>query len=146
MRSRVLAVAVAMVLVWSLAHSVVGAGTRPLDARVRVSPISVTLAVSPTSVLVGGQITATATVRNLTSTTIKVVQVQLRVDNRGLALKPAGIQSVQVKAGRTADVKWSICGAVAGTYVVIARATVDGGSIDSAGHLITVVAGGRKRC
>jgi hypothetical protein len=146
MRSRAFALAAAIVLVGSLAQSVAGAGARPINASVRVSPISVTLALSPTSIRVGEQITATATVRNLTSTTIKVVQVQLRVDTSGLMLKPAGLQSVQVKAGKTADLKWSICGAVAGTYVVMARATVDGASIDSAGHLVTVVAGGRKRC
>ncbi len=52
----------------------------------------------------------------------------------------------QIKAGKNAVVSWSVCGRLPGTYVLLARVTLDGASIDSPARLLTITPGGKKPC
>jgi len=144
MRSRGYAVVAAFALLGVLANPAAAAGSRAVTGTVRAAAVGITLSLSATTARVGDQVTATATVRNFTSGTLKTVTIDLRFDASGLALKPTGSQSVQVKAGRTADAKWSICGTRVGSYVIVARATVNGVSIDSDARLLTITLGAKK--
>jgi hypothetical protein len=106
--------------------------------RVKAAPISVDLALSRSSTAVGKPITAKATVHNAGQRKLAVVTVSLRVDITGLLVKGGTLSISGLKGGRSGAVQWSVCGRSAGTYLLLARATVDGVDVDSPAQLLVV--------
>jgi hypothetical protein len=69
----------------------------------------------------------------------------LRLEPAGLRVIGAGQREIrQLKAGKWEAATWTLCGATSGSYVILAQATVDGSTIESAARVVTVIAGGRK--
>ena len=89
---------------------------------------------------------AQATVSNVGSSAIREIQVAFRVDPDGLRVNRGIVDLAQVKAGKSAVVSWSVCARVAGTYVVLARATADGASLESPARVLTIAPSGRRSC
>ena len=138
---RVRAVAAALLL---LASQVAPASGTGVAARVRSSPIEVSLTLSAAAANVGDRVQVQATVSNLTRSTIASVVVELRVDIEGLRIRSSNSQTVSVQAGKDVSVRWQACGAAAGSYVVVARATIGGAHVDSQARLLTIGVANRK--
>jgi hypothetical protein len=144
MMARAAALVAAVLLTCLQAGPTSAGGSGGVAGRVRASPISVSLALSTSTARVGDKVQAQASVANLTKAALTSVVVELRVDLAGLRIKPPNSQALSVKAGRTATGKWSVCGMVPGSYVIVARATVGGIAVDSPGHVLTVTPANRK--
>lgn len=84
-----------------------------------------------------------ATERGAARRTASVV-VELRVDIEGLRIRSSNSQTVSVQAGKDVSVRWQACGAAAGSYVVVARATIGGAHVDSQARLLTIGVANRK--
>lgn len=128
-----------------------GSSSASLDARVAVNPLAVELALSAGEVTVGRAVRATATVRNLGVSPLQHVVVEIRVDPAGVIVKGSGPKAVgALNGGERARVSWSLCGAVPGAYVVLARATGDGPagpfSAEGPAALLRVTGDPRKTC
>lgn len=146
-RPQVLRILAALVTSSLLGAPVVLAeGGGAVSGVVRANPLVVTLELSTTTAAVGQAIQARATVSNLGPTTIRGIRVELRVDPSGLRLVKAAIDLAQLKAGKSSTVTWAVCGRVVGSYVLLARATAGGASIDSQAQVLTISSGGRKTC
>jgi hypothetical protein len=135
-----------IVLVLLTAPAALASDEASLAGRVQVSPIVVSLGLSATTALTGQTVKAQATASNVGAATIRPIVIELRVDPAGVQASKGPLQISQLKAGKSSTVSWSVCGQVPGSYVVLARATFDGVSIDSGAVLLTVAAGGRKAC
>jgi hypothetical protein len=117
-----------------------------VGAQVRASPIVVTFTLSAASAQVGQTIKAEASIANIGSATLRNVAVELRADRTGLSFKNPIVTIAQLKAGKSTTVGWSVCGRLAGSYLVLARVTESGQPIDSPARLLTVSPGGRRSC
>ena len=122
------------------------AGSASIAAHVRASPLGVALELSASIVTTGQSIKATAKVTNNGVTTVKSIQVELRGDPVGLAFRAGNVSIGQLKPGKSALATWSVCGRSAGAYVLLARVTFEGVSIDSPARMFLVQGGGRKTC
>ncbi len=139
--------AAALVVTTLLAAPVVLAGSEAtVTGRVRVSPLTLLLELSTSTATVGQKLQAQATVSNVGASAIREVQVELRVDADGLRVNKNIVDLAQIKAGKSAVVSWSVCARVAGTYVVLARATADGASLESPARVLTIAHGSRRSC
>jgi CARDB protein len=122
-------------------------GVGGVGVTVGVSPLGVTLNLSPEQTTVGRAVRAKASVTNLGPTTITEVSVALRVDRTGLVVSgPASSTIDRLRPGQTASVTWSICGQVAGQYIVLARASHGGVDVESLARLLRITDGGRRVC
>jgi hypothetical protein len=118
-----------------------------VTATLRISPLGVVLDLSSATVPLGKTVQATATVTNWSSAAVRAVAVELRLDPAGLTVKPVGTREIrQIKGARQAAVSWTVCAASLGTYVLLAQATVNGDTVESAARILTVTGTGRKSC
>jgi hypothetical protein len=147
-RCRRIGVAVAAALATMTLGQIPAAATTPIPVRVVASPIQVTVKLSPSSIKVGGDATATETVTNLAATGLSSVRYSLLVDASGLKVsEPTGPGSIGPRGQSTA--KFSVCGLRAGSYLVQARVTATGpGGVAfvavSPAQLLEVRSGGPK--
>jgi hypothetical protein len=144
-RRRAIGALVGLVLLGS-APTASAAGGGTISSHVRASPLLVVLDLSATGTQVGQPVKAQATVSNLSKSLVKKVTVEMRFDPVGLRINKATTEIAQIKPGKSTSVSWSVCGQLPGTYVLLARVTLDGVSIDSSARLLTVAAGGKKTC
>jgi hypothetical protein len=135
-----LSMLMALLLATATAGSV-NAESASITASVQVASVvvSVSLTVSSGSIRVGDSARAVATVSNSGTARAAKVLVSLRVDTAGLRIKgtdPVTISGLQ--PGHPKSATWSVCGLQAGNYVLLARVTVDGASVDSPAVLLSV--------
>lgn len=123
-----------------------GADSGAVEARVVVSPLGVGLELRAGSVRVGETVRADARIDNLSSATLAGIVVVLRADPNGLSIKAPTVAIGQLRPGKSKSVAWTICGAIPGSYVLLARVSLAGQSIDSPARVLTVLPGGRKAC
>jgi hypothetical protein len=117
-----------------------------VTARIAVHPLTVALDLRSSITSTGKVVQARATVTNHGRTTARDVAVTLRLAPAGLVVNDTLTQPVlRLRAGRTAKVDWSVCAAAAGSYLLLAQATLDGFIVDSATRVLTVSAG-RRGC
>ena len=116
-----------------------------VTATFRVSPIVVALELSAPTVRVGQAVTARVTATNLGSQTLRSVTVSVRFEPVGLVPKGASSSRLsQLKAGKSGEVSFKLCGAAVGSYLVLAQAELDGSTIESPARLLMVTEGGRN--
>lgn len=145
-------VALPAVLAVLLAATTAGSTTAEsasITASVRVASVvvSVQLSLSAGTARVGDTVKATATVANLGTARASKVLVSLRVDSAGLRAKgtdPVTISGLQ--PGNPKSASWSVCALQAGNYLLLARVTVDGASVDSPAVLLSVTGQRKKPC
>jgi hypothetical protein len=143
-----LAMVMALLLATATAGSV-NAESASITASVQVASVvvSVSLTVSSGSIRVGDSVKAVATVLNSGTARASSVLVSLRVDAAGLRVKgtnPVTINGLQ--PGHPKAASWSVCGLQPGNYVLLARVTVDGASVDSPAVLLSVSGQRKKAC
>lgn len=116
-----------------------------INASVRIASVEVTLSLSTLAARVGDTVRAQVAVTNLGSTLLSTVTVELRGDSPGLSVRGAVTATVsRLKAGHTTTLTWKLCALQEGNYVVLARATADGASVDSTARVVSI-AGRRIR-
>ena len=121
--------------------------TGGVDASLRVSPLAVALTLVPDQAGVGRRVRARVAVTNLGPTAISGVTAEIRLDRDGLVIAGSAVVVIgRIRPGQTASVSWSVCGRLAGQYLVLARATLDGASVESPARLLTITPGGRRSC
>ena len=138
-----------------LAILLVGSATGPIRAidratvggRVAVHPLVATLVGSATQAPVGQKVHFTASIVNDGPGRVGPIAVELRSAATGLRIKGAVVQSIsRLRPGQLASISWTVCGQTPGAYVLLARATLDGASVESAARLLTIVADRKGRC
>ena len=139
----------AALLAATTAGSVSAESSASVSASVTVAAavVSVSLTVSSGSIRVGDSVRAIATVSNTGTGRATKVLVSLRVDSAGLRVKgtnPVTISGLQ--PGHPKAASWSVCGLQAGNYVLLARVTIDGASVDSPAVLLSVAGQRKKAC
>jgi uncharacterized repeat protein (TIGR01451 family) len=117
-----------------------------IDASVQVAAFSVQLTLSASTARVGDTVRAEATVTNLGKTRITGLVVELRVDSAGIRLKSSSSTIGKLQPGRAATVSWSLCAGQQGNYLILARATSGGVSVDSTARLLSVSGTRRSGC
>lgn len=119
-----------------------------LTASVVASPLAVSLDLSSHEVRVGERLTATGRLANLGAASPLAVAVTLIAEPAGVSIAGSSLRSAIVRPLGTKAVRWRLCAAAAGNYIIVARAV----AIDSSGRtytaeseaeLLTVVADGR---
>ena len=138
----------AMLLATTTAASAT-AESASITASVQVASVVVAaeLTLSALTVRVGDTAKATATVANLGTARASRVSVTLRVDAAGLRIRGSDtVEISQLQPGNPRSVAWSICALQAGNYVLLARVTVDGVSVDSPAVLLAVTGQRKKPC
>lgn len=114
---------------------------------VRVSPIAVALELSASTVRVGQSVTARVTAINLGSETVRSLTLGLRFEPVGLVQKGSTSSRLnQLKADRSAEVSFKLCGAAVGSYLILAQAELDGATIESPARLLVVTEGRIGKC
>ena len=114
-------------------------------ATLRVLPITVALDLSATTIRVGQAVTARVTATNHAPTTVRTVTLSLRFEPAGLVPKGAVTARLsQLKAAKSGEASFKLCGAAVGAYLVLAQAELDGVTIETAARLLTVLEGGRQ--
>lgn len=139
---------IALLLAATMAGSA-SAESASITASVQVASIvmSVAVTISSPAARVGDTVKAAATVTNGGTARTSNVRVSLRVDAAGLAIKGANpVTIAQLQPGHAKSVSWSLCALQAGNYLVLARVTVDGVSIDSPAVLLSVAGQRKKGC
>lgn len=148
-RPRVALSAVMAVLLAATTAGATTAESASITASVQVASvvISVQLLLSAGTARVGDTVKATALVANLGTARASKVLVSLRVDSAGIRVKgtdPVTISGLQ--PGHPKSVTWSVCALQAGNYLLLARVTVDGASVDSPAVLLSVTGQRKKAC
>lgn len=139
-------VALAIVLALATA-SAINAESASISASVQVLPLEVVLDLSDSDALVGEWVRARATVTNAGSTRVSDVTVELRVDSSRVSIRGGATTTIsKLKPGQAASVSWTLCGTQAGDYFVLARATMDGASVESQARLLTIAGQRRRGC
>jgi hypothetical protein len=124
-----------------------GSNGASVQARVEISPLVVELSLSVDHARVGERVQARATVANLGDVDLQRVTVALRVDHDGIVLQNREQQTLpKLMSNKSGSVMWSLCGRQAGTYVVLASATLGDVSVDSEALLLTITAGRGRPC
>jgi hypothetical protein len=115
-----------------------------ISGRVVISPITVVLDVSPTTVRVGDRVSARATVANIGAQRLGRITVRLRLAS-GILIRGAKAPTIRSLAPTaSATVSWSLCGRAPGSYVVFAEATIGSMIVASPARLLIVRAGSGK--
>jgi hypothetical protein len=117
------------------------ADSTAITATVRVADVvvSVRLAVSSSSVRVGDTVKATATVVNGGASRLSGVAVSLRVDTTGLRVRGSSTTTFNtIGSGGSRSAQWTVCARQPGTFVLLARVSVAGVSVDSPAALLQV--------
>jgi hypothetical protein len=141
---RLLAIVVAVggvVAIAGVASPTRSSDSGQVSASVVVNPLALLLDLSRTSVTTGQKLQATATVTNVSRIRLSNVAVELRVDTSGIVVKGTTKVVSQLGAGKSTGVSWQICATAPGAYLVLARASAGGVSIDSAARLLAVTRG-----
>ena len=108
---------------------------------VAVSPLTVSLTLSPASTSVGGSVSATATVVNTGGAPIADVAVVLIADPN-LTVSGGDTRPLGTIPGKgSTQAFWPLCALKAGGYVVLARTTAGPLRIDSAAQVLSVSPG-----
>lgn len=146
---RVVMPALLAVLLAATTASSATAESASISASVQVASVvvAVELSLSAGTVRVGDTVKATATVVNVGTARASRVLVSLRVDSAGLRVKgtdPVTISGLQ--PGNDKSASWSVCALQPGNYLLLARVTVDGASVDSPAVLLSVTGQRRKAC
>lgn len=127
--------------------AIAGSDESGLTATVRVSPSTVVLDVSRSSVTMGETLRAEATVTNHGAGIVRDVIVELRLDPDGLIVRQDRLRAIgRIKGGRSTSVSWRVCAAAPGSYVLLAQATADGTTVESDASIVSVAHGGRRSC
>ena len=138
----VLAAALAAVTAGSI-----NAESASINATVQVLAINVELTLSSGDARVGDRLRATATVINAGATRLSGIAVELRIDAAGLRVQGSTASTIaRLQPGRSASAVWTVCAVQPGNYVLLARGTVNGVSIDSPARLLTVAGERRRGC
>jgi uncharacterized membrane protein len=143
-RPRLAPAVLAVVLAAAMAGSI-NAESTSISASVGVVPLEIALDLSTLDARVGDAVRVRATVLNAGPNRVSNVTVELRVDTSGLSVR-GGLNTTiaRIQSGHAASVSWTLCPTRTGNYLVLARATVDGASVESEARLLTI-AGQRKR-
>jgi hypothetical protein len=145
-RRPLLGVILAAVLALS-APALLRAESATINAGVEVSPLGIDLAISTAQAAVGQRVHVAGSIANLGASREANIVVELRVANDGLRIQSATVQNiVRLQPGQQASVAWAICGQTPGNYVLMARATLAGASIDSPARLLPIVPGKVRGC
>ncbi|HET7181291.1 MAG TPA: CARDB domain-containing protein [Candidatus Limnocylindrales bacterium] len=148
-RPRLAGSAAAAMLLAVAVGGLASADSTSLTATVRVADVvvSVRLAISSTSARVGDTVKATATVVNGGTSRIPTVTVSLRADTTGLRIRGADtIVLTSIAPGRPRTAQWTVCAVQPGTFVLLARVSVGGVSVDSPAVLLSVAGQRKKGC
>lgn len=116
-----------------------------VQARVLVSPLSVTVLV-PASATAGRAFRIRARVDNAGAATLRNVAVRLVAPGELELGGPATQLLAQLRPGESRRVDWRVCTTHAGGYVVLVRATRGAFTAESAAALVNVAAARRPRC
>jgi hypothetical protein len=136
------ALALSLAVVLAVAPVALASSSGTVRGAVRIVPITVGLVVEPSSAAIGAAVHAKATVVNASASVTAAVRVELRIDRAGVVVKSeTGKTSFTLKPGKSTAISWNLCGKVAGTYVVLARAETAGVFVDSPARLLTIRAG-----
>ena len=137
--------ALAAVILAAATAGAVNAESSSIAASVRVQPLEITLDLSSATARVGDTVRAGATVTNVGPTRVSNVTIELRLDATGLGVR-GGLTTLiaRLQPGRSTTVSWNLCARQAGSYLILARATIDGVAVESEARLLTV-SGQRKR-
>jgi len=134
-----------LAIVLATAPAALAGSSASVQGAVRIVPITVSLTVDPSTAVIGAPVHAKASVVNRAQSSV-TVSVELRFDPTGLVVKGDKGQGVVIRPGTTASFNWNICGAVAGSYVLLARASVNGTFVDSAARLLRIQPGKKATC
>jgi hypothetical protein len=137
------------VLIAATTAASAAAESASISASVQVAAVVVSaqLTVSSGSIRVGDTAKAVATVSNGGTARAVEVSVTLRVDAAGLGVRGANPAMItQVHPDRSRSVSWTVCALQAGNYLLLARVTVDGVSVDSPAVLLSVTGQRKKAC
>jgi subtilase family serine protease len=116
-----------------------------IEATVRVMPLAISLDLSTSQARVGDSVRARATVTNLGSVRVSNVVIELRVDAAAVSVRGALASTIpRIQPGHAASISWNLCATRTGNVLILARATVDGASIESPARLLTI-SGQRNR-
>jgi hypothetical protein len=114
--------------------------TGAVIGRVVVRSLTVVLALSAETVMVGDRFQAKVTVFNPGPEAVRQVTAELRLDTVGLTVSGPQTKTItRVGAGKDASVTWNLRGIEPGTYLVLAQASGDWGTVESAARLVTVL-------
>jgi hypothetical protein len=141
-RAIVISTAVSMVASGATAAGVDGASEGPLDGRVLMSPLAISLEIAPSTVrpgeLAGGRVTVT----NLGPIALSRISIRLRFPSELLLRGRQPLSVRRLASGASASVTWLLCGRTPGSYLVFAEATFGStfGSlvVDSPARLLAV--------
>lgn len=134
----------ALVLAVATAGST-NAESASIEATVRVMPLAISLDLSTSQARVGDSVRARAIVTNLGSARVSNVVVELRVDASAVSVRGGLASTVpRIQAGHAASISWNLCAIRTGNVLILARATLDGVSIESPARLLTI-SGQRNR-
>jgi uncharacterized protein (DUF58 family) len=118
-----------------------------VTGHVDVSPLVVSLSVSPTTSPVGKPVRADVRVTNIGAVRVSNVLVEVRAATDGLRIKSGTPQTLsKLKPGETGSIGYTVCGQKPGNYIVLARATLAGKSVESAARLLTITPGKERGC
>jgi subtilase family serine protease len=137
---------VAGILVVAMAGSI-NAESASISASVRVVPLEITLDLSTTDARVGDAVKARATITNAGPTRLSNVTAELHVDASAVSVRGSLVTTIsRLQPGRAVTVSWTLCPTMTGNVLVLARASVDGASVDSDARLLTVTGQRRGGC
>jgi subtilase family serine protease len=147
-RPRLASAVLALILAATTAGSINAESTSisaSVGASVNVLPLEIALDLSSLNARVGDPVRVRATVTNAGPTRVSNVAVELRVDTSGLSVRGALTATIpRLQPGHATSVYWNLCPIRTGNYLVLARATLGGASIESEARLLTIE-GQRKR-
>jgi subtilase family serine protease len=110
-------------------------------------PLEISLELSTMDARVGDAVKARATITNAGQTRISNVTAELHVDISVVDVRGGLVATIsRLQPGRTATVSWTLCASATGNFLVLARATVDGASVESEARLLTVEGQRRRGC
>jgi subtilase family serine protease len=137
---------VAVVLAVATAGSI-NAESASISASVRVVPLVITLDLSTMEARVGDAVKARATITNAGQTRVSNVTAELHLDASAVNVRGSLVVTIaRLQPGHAASVSWTLCPTVTGNFIVLARATVDGASVESEARLLTVAGQRRRGC
>jgi uncharacterized membrane protein len=138
---------VALALAFSSPALIRADGQGSIRGQVSISPLLVSLTLSTTTAVVGKALRADVRVTNVGPERVSNVIVEVRAATDGLRIRKDTPQTIaKLKPGESGLVTYTICGQKPGSYVVLARATLAGTSVDSPARLLTITAGKERGC
>ena len=137
---------VAVILAVATAGST-NAESASIAASVRVVPLEITLELSSMTAKVGDTVKARATITNAGPTRISNVTAELRVDASAVTVRGSLVVTIaRLQPGHATTVSWTLCPTAAGNVLILARAAMDGTSVESDARLLTVAGVRRRGC